>query len=312
MILLVYAVILKLKLFLSPAAPLLQPEDAGLYKALLRLMISLHLPPILFSLITFFLFFGQAVLINRIAGLQKMFPRIQFIPAMSYILVTSLWPEWNQFSSTLIVNTLLIWAFYQMLKTYDATDVVSIIYNTGLILGVAILVYKPVLVFSFLFLFSLFILRPFVLREWVVGVLGVATPFYFLGIYLFLTDQWSGAALNPALHLGLPVMPNAIAETISLFLIVFVFMAGGFYLQGQLNKMLIQSRKNWSLALLYLIFGVTAVFLQTDASFQSWLLCCVPLSFFHAAAYFYPEKKFFPSFLQWLLFSYAMFMNFLA
>jgi hypothetical protein len=273
---------------------------------------SLQLPAIIYSLLTFLLFFGQAVLINRIAGLQKMFPRIHFLPAMSYILVTSLWPEWNQFSSTLLVNTVLIWAFYQMLRIYDEYNVLSNIYNIGLIMGGAVLIYKPVLVFIFLFLLALFILRPFVLREWVVGMMGVATPFYFMAILLFLTDQWSLSALDPALHFGLPVMPTAIDKTIALFLIVFLFMIGGFYIQSYLNKMLIQSRKNWSLALLYLIFGLTAIFLQNDTSYQSWLLCCVPISFFHAAAYFYPEKKFFPSFLQWLLFSYALFMNFLT
>lgn len=309
-ILLLYAIVLKLKLFISPQGPLLQPEDAPLYKSLLRLLMSARVPAFVYSLLVFALFFVQAVLINRIANLQKMFPRVNYLPAMSYILITSLWPEWNQFSSTLLVNTILLWTFYQMLSLYDTDNILSVIYNSGLIIGFSTLVYKPVILFSGLFIFSLFILRPFILREWIVGLLGIATPFYFLAIYLFLTDQWSSSFFDPGLHFAMPQMPVSVADTLSLFWIVFVFMIGGFYMQGKLNKMLIQARKNWSLTLVYLIIGVTAIFLQTGGRFQSWLLCCVPLSLFHGAAYFYPERKFFPAFLQWLLFSYALFMNF--
>lgn len=312
LVLLVYALVLKFNLFLHPMPPLQQMEDNYLYTGLINFLDPLHVPPIAYSIITFLLLYSQASLFNRICNTQKLLPRPNYLPAMSYILITSLMNVWNQFSAPLLVNSLLIWLFYRMMLLYNSGKAVTAIFNIAFGMGLVSLFYKPAVLFILLLWLALFIMRPFVIREWLVALLGVTTPYYFLGIILFLTNQWSWQKIFPAIHFSFPAMPSSILITISIILLLLAFIIGGLYVQNNLNKMLIQVRKNWSLLLLFLIVGALITLVNGGSDYVSWLLCAVPLSIFHAAAYFYPNNKTFPLVLHWNIFAFAIYLNYWA
>jgi hypothetical protein len=46
-------------------------------------------------------------------------------------------------------------------------------------------------------------------------------------------------------------------------------------------------------------------------NYVNWLLCAVPLSVFHAAAYYFPKGKIFPAVLHWIVFLYAIYVIYL-
>lgn len=310
LLLLLYALVLKFGLFLHPAAPVQVAEDHYLYKGLLAFLAPLHLSNMVYSILAFLLLYIQASLFNRICNLQKLLPRPNYLPAMSYILITSLLPEWSLFSAPLLINSLLIWIFYRMMLLYNSSKAASAIYNIALMTGLLTLFYQPALLFVLVMWLSLFIMRPFIIREWLIAVLGVTTPYYFFFIYLYLTGQWSWKRLTPELHFSIPGMPANVFITISISLLVLLFMIGGFYIQNNLNKMLIQVRKNWSLLLLLLIVSTFITLINGGAQPINWVLCMVPLAAFHAAAYFYPSSKTFPLVLHWNLFAFALYMNY--
>lgn len=310
LLLLIYALALKFNLFLHPSGPLRQPEDNFLYNAILNFLEPLQLPALLYAFIAFFLLFSQATLFNRICNTQKMLARPTYLPAMSYILITSLLPEWNCFSAPLIVNSLLIWTYYRMMLLYNSQKAAASIFNIGVLMGLITLLYSPALVFILLIWLALFIMRPFIIREWLIGLLGLTTPYYFLGIFLYLTNKWSWQKVIPTLHFGLPDLPASIFTTISIILLVFAFMVGGYYVQNNLSKMLIQVRKNWSLLLLFLIVSAFITLVNGGSNYVNWLLCTVPLAAFHGAAYFYPPNKIFPLVLHWNVFAYAIYVNY--
>lgn len=310
LILVVYALVLKFNLFLHPTAPLRQPEDNYLYKGLLDFLEPLNLPLIFYSIFSFALLFTQATLLNRICNTQKMLAKSTYLPAMSYILITSLMPDWNRFSAPLLINSLLIWIFYRMMLLYNTQKGATAIFNIGVMMGIVTLFYQPAVLFVVLIWFALFIMRPFIVREWVIGLLGVTTPYYFLGILLYLGNQWSWKKITPTLNISLPAMPSSILITISLGLMVLAFIIGGFYVQNNLNKMLIQVRKNWSLLLLFLIISTFITLVNGNDNYLNWLLCAVPLAAFHAAAYFYPSGNVFPLVLHWNIFAYALYVNY--
>jgi len=310
LILLVYALTLKFNLFLHPTLPLRQEEDNYLYNGLVDFLLPLNFPPILYSFLVFVLLFTQATLLNRICNTQKMLAKSTYLPAMSYILITSLMPDWNQFSAPLIINSLLIWVYYRMMLLYNTPKGASAIFNIGVIMGLITLFYQPALVYILLIWLALYIMRPFIIREWVIGLLGVTTPYYFLAILLYLGNQWSWKKVIPALNISLPAMPSSIFITISIGLMVLAFIIGGFYVQNNLSKMLIQVRKNWSLLLLFLILSTFITLVNGSNNYVNWLLCAVPLAAFHAAAYFYPPGKIFPLVLHWNIFAYAIYLNY--
>lgn len=310
LVLFFYAMALKFGAFLNPQPPLRQAEDNYFYTWLLDFLAPLNIAPVIYTLLAFLLILLQANLINRIINNEKLFPRPSFLPAMSYLLLSSIFPEWNQFSAPLIVNTFLIFIFYRVARLYNTGAGNISIFNIGLLLGIMALFYTPALIFVLLIPLALFIMRPFRIQEWLIGLLGVTTPFYFLAVILFLTDNFAWNRILPDLQFDLPAIPESLVISGSIAVLVIPFIIGGYYIQDNMNKMLIQVRKSWSVLLLFLIISVLLVLANGGDRYVNWISCIIPLSAFHAAAYFYPVNSKMPAILHWIIFLFAIFINY--
>lgn len=297
-------------MLLHPMAPLRQPDDHFLYIWLLDFLAPLHLPPIIYTLIAFFLLYSQAIMFNRICNEQKMMAKPNYLAGMSYMLITTLFIEWNHFSAPLLINSLLIWIFYRVSILYNSNKPGAAIFNVGLIMGIVTLMYQPAIVFSLFLLMSLLIMRPLRVREWLIGLLGLTTPYYFLAIVLYLSNQWEWKKLQPNISFNLPAMPSSGIITVGIILLILPFIIGGFFVQNNLTKMLIQVRKSWSLLLVFLIVSMLIIVANGGNNYVNWLLCAVPLTAFHAAAYFYPSGRVFPLIMHWIIFGWAIYIGY--
>ena len=311
LLLLVYGLILKFNRFLHPAAGLLQqPEDHFLYNWLIGFLKPLHMAPVLYVLLTFLLLFSQALLFNRICNDQKLLPRPNYLPAMAHLLTTSLFVEWNSFSAPLLANSFLIWIYYRMTTLPNIQKPAPAIFSIGVQIGIVTLIYRPAVVFVLLVLLALFIMRPFRLREWAINLLGITMPYYFLALVLYLGNKWDWDKIKPTFTISLPAIPSSIDKTISIILLVVPFMIGGYFVQANLNKMYIHVRKSWSLLLLYLILAMLIIMADGGSNYVSWMLCSIPLTAFHAAAYFYINSSRLPMIIHWILFGFAIYLNY--
>lgn len=311
LVILIYSLMLKFPMFLHPVPPLKLPGDHYLYTQLVRLLEWFHLPAIAFSLLAFLILLGEALLFNRICNAQKMMAKSSYLPAMAFVLITSLFREWNHFSAPLLVTFFLILIFYRMMLLYNVPKAGNVIFNIGLLLGISTLIYHPAIVFMVLIIFALFIMRPFRIQEWVISLLGITTPYYFLALALYFTGHWHWKNLLPDISFALPGMPTSVFTTISIALLVIPFMIGGYFVQNNLNKMLIQVRKGWSLLLLFLIISLSVILINGTNSYVNWILCAVPITAFHSAAYFYPINRNFPLILHWITFAYSIYLNYI-
>ena len=75
--------------------------------------------------------------------------------------------------------------------------------------------------------------------------------------------------------------------------------------------MLIQVRKNWSLLLLFLIISMLLIVFNRETDYVNWSLSIIPLAGFHAAAYFFPTNRTFPAVMHWIIFGFAIYVNYL-
>src|SRR5215213_1195929 len=141
-------------LFLYPKEIVATPGDGKLYEAFLSFFSTPGKSNGLYlSVISFTLLYGQALLINYLVNEQRMTNRQTFLPAMSYLLITSLLPGWNYLSAALVATTIVIWAFIKVFKLYNALVASGAIFNIGLLLGIASFIYFP----SVVFLVSIFL-----------------------------------------------------------------------------------------------------------------------------------------------------------
>lgn len=312
LLLFVYALVLKFPLFLHPYSPLLHSEDNYIYRYVLTGLNSLFghaaLP---FAILSFILLFSQATLLNSICNYHKILPRANYLPGMSYILVTSLLPDWSHFSAPLLVNSIIIWTWYRMIALYNSTSPVSSIFNIGFFIGMATLLYMPAIAFLILLFFSLLIMRPFRIQEWFVGFVGFTSPYYFLILILYFTHQLQWKNLLPDIQISLPAVPNSVWLTAGISMLIIPFIFGGIFVQNNLNKMLIHVRKSWSLLLVFLMAGVLLILINKAGSYENWIVTAMPFAIFHSAAYFYPVKKLPPLLLHWVCFAVAILVNYL-
>jgi hypothetical protein len=311
LILFVYALVLKFSLFLHPFPPVLHTEDNYLYRLVLNILNSLFghsaLP---YSILSFIILFAQATLLNSICNYHKMLPRANYLPGMCYILITSLLPDWGHFSAPLLVNSILIWCWYRMVALYNSHSPISSIFNIGVFLGFATLLYIPAIAFLLLLFFALLIMRPFRIQEWFVGFIGFTSPYYFLILILYFTHQLQWKNLVPHISFTFPAFPVSVWIVAAMSLLVLPFIIGGIFVQNNLNKMLIHVRKSWSLLLAFLVTGIFVIIINKAGSYENWIVTAMPFAVFHSAAYYYPQNKFLAGVLHWLCFSVAIVINY--
>ena len=300
-LLFIYGFLLKFAWFLHPHIPVIHTTDGFVFREiLLKLQAAGANYPVIYPVITYLLLFTQAITFNKLVNDQRMMQRPNYLPAMTYLLITSMFSEWNVLSAPLVINTLLIWVCSRMSTLYSNTKPKSTLFNIGMMIGLSTFFYFPSLAFVLLIVFALIVSRPFYLAEWVISFLGILTPYYFLFSYLFLTDRLEGYRL-PQFSISYPKFHQNYWELGGICLIVLAFLIGGYFVQANFRKQLVQVRKRWSLLLLYLFVAVFIPFINATHTFEYWILAAIPLSAYIAAGFLYPIKRWVPVVIHWLM-----------
>lgn len=309
--LLIYALVIKFPLFLHPAPALQLEGDNYIYHLVLRFFepVSARIP-VFYPLLTFLLLFTQATLLNRLSNHLKLFARPSYLVGMCYILATSLMTVWNVFSAPLLINSLLIWVWYLMNGWYSNHNSKAAIYNTSVLVGILPLIYSPAIAYVLLLMLALLVMRPPRATEWLVGALGFTTPYYFLFVILYLVNKWEWNKILPDVSFHLPKLPTSLWVTGGIVFLVVPFLIGGFLVQNNLSKMLIQVRKSWSLLLLLLMMSLLIILLNPGNSYQHWLMITIPIAAFHAATYYYSNSKWFLQLLHWAVFAFIIILQY--
>jgi hypothetical protein len=193
---------------------------------------------------------------------------------------------------------------------YNQPKAKATVFNIGLGIGIASFVFFPSLTFVIWILLGLMIMRPFQVNEWLLCLLGITTPYYFYGIYLFMSDQWQWDKIIPYLTVHVPSLRQSFWLAGSLLLLMIPFLMGGYLVQDNLRRMLIQVRKNWSIILLYLLIAFFIPFVNATDTFENWIMAAVPFAAFHASAYFYPANKLFPLIIFWISVGFVLFYQY--
>ena len=299
----VMGILIKLPIFTNPAPPPQTGENTAiLYREFVIFLKSLgNNDPAVFSVMTYAFLFTQALQLNSLINKNRMMQRLNFLPATAYLVITSLMPEWNHFSAPLIVNSLVLLIFAGLFKISNQYSIKATVYNIGVAVGISSFLFLPSVILFFWLIFALMVMRSVRFNEWLICLLGVTTPYYFYAAYLFFSDKWSWQQLLQPINIAMPSPGQSLWLAIGSILLIIPFLIGGYFVQENLRKMLIQVRKNWSLMLIYLLFALFIPFLNNNAvGFENWVLIIVPFAAFHACTYLYPPQRWIPAVIFWL------------
>ena len=301
LILFVIGILIKLPMFNSTVIPVATKADAFLYQKIVEVLTSVSTQPFFFAVVTYLLIFSQAIHLNKVINDQRMMQKTTYLPAASYLLVTSLLPEWNFFSAPLLVNTIVLFMFDSLFKIHDKYVVKGSVFNIGLCIGISSFIFFPSILLFLWLIFGLLVMRPVRFNEWLICLIGVTAPYYFFAAYLLIKNEWSWDKLVQPININVPSPEQTFWLAASGLLLMIPFLVGGYYVQENLRRLLIQVRKSWSLMLIYLLFALFIPFLNNNSeSFQNWVLILIPFAAFHACAYLYPPQRIFSVVIFWL------------
>lgn len=295
-------ILIRLPYFISPVIPQSAETDGILYGLLIK---ALHptgvVFPFIYPVIVYLLVFTQAIMFNGLINDQKLFNSPNYLLALCYLVISSIVPEWNVLSPVLIINTVLVWAWPGMVGLYHQSNPKTVLFNIGFGFGLAAFFYFPSVYLLLLLIVALLLFRPFYIAEWLIAILGILTPFYFLLVYLFVWDHWDlTAKVIPYQTLKLPTITFGWQFWVEVGLIILPLLAGLLVSYNSSARMLVQTRKSWNFMIFYLIIALLIPFVNSYAGITHWMLAVIPISLFHASFGFNLKKKTFPELFFWL------------
>ena len=131
------------------------------------------------TIIAFLLVVGSGILLNRILIYHEFYPKTTYLPALLYVLLSSLYVFQLGMHPLVWANLFTILALNQLLGIYRQQSAKARIFNAGLFLAIGVLFFWPMaLVVPVLFM-ALTVIRPFVWREWFLAIAGLGLPLLF-------------------------------------------------------------------------------------------------------------------------------------
>jgi len=287
--------------FLIEPPAIFAGENIGLFSVLLNKFASAIHPQI-----TIFLYHAivliQALRLNYLFSENQMFSRVNYLTAMVYILLTGVFAAWGNITPALLANSMVLWFFAKAVRLSNNPNPKALILNMGLIIGVSVLLYHPCTILILPGIFALLIVRPFVIAEWIVLLMGVIAPFYFLFSYLYLTDQINQLyQFIPRWQFGLPYVQPSVLFFITLAALVIILVTGISYLKRENLRLLIHVRENWTVLQVMLLLMLPLPFISKDSNIDILLLFIVPFSPFIAKGFLAPKKELLPNIMFWCL-----------
>jgi hypothetical protein len=247
--------------------------------------------------------FIQALLLNNLVNHFNLLGKPTFLPALMYITVSGLFTPFLVLSPPLVCNFLVIWMLHKLFAFYKSKDAKSPAYDLGMIVAIGSFIYLPFIYFFLVIWIALVIFKPFDWREWVAGILGYVTIFFFLAVYYYLNNSFEqfSAIWRPLAT----KFPDSIAINYSNYLVlipvIVILVLCFFKIQQNFFRSYVQTRKSFQL--LFIVFLIAGLSFNVKAAFtlNHFLLCAVPGAVFFAYYFLYARRKWFYEVLFGLL-----------
>lgn len=258
---------------------------------LIGLEVGSNLTPSFNVLLTLILTLLQAFLLNRIINHHNFMGKPNFLTALLYMTLVSLFLPFLVLSPTLICNFITIVMIGKLLNMYKQPDVKGLMFDLGMIVAIGSLIYFPFIVMLLLLWIALVIFRPFIWREWATPLIGFATIYFLLGVIYYWVDRLPeykaiftpfGNPLPTTLHVDfhdyLVVIPIGLA--LLLFLAV---------LKDQYFRSVVHIRKSFQLLFFMIMLIIASFYLNKNISINHFLLCAPPIAIY--LGYFFSFAK---------------------
>ena len=235
----------------------------------------------------------QAIILNKIVNHYNLLGKPTFLPALLYVTSSTLLTPFALLSPPLICNFLVLWLISKFLSMYRRDDVRSVLFDLGMIVGLGTVFYFPFISMLPLLWISLIIFRPFHWREWIIGLIGFFTIFFFLAVYYFWNDSF-----DQFYQIWLPLttpFPTRlrfnIYEYLVLIPLLLIFTLSVFQLRQNFFRSFVQIRKSFQLLFFMFLLNMGSFYLNPEFRVYHFLLCAPPSAILLAYYFLHTSNK---------------------
>lgn len=292
-LLLLYLVLLRMFLFAEPVVFRI-PENTNLlseltYKGLLAFIGDRNF---IFHVISALLVFFQALYFNYLINYYKIMSKSSYLPAFSFLLVSSLFSEFTLLTSALIANTFLLFALAKVFAWYKKEKVTAAVFDTAFLISIASLFFFPYILFFLFVIVSLAILRPFSLRNYLIAMVGLLIPYYFIGVYFFWVGelpQFIDSLVISELRFNTKVIERSTRMLVLGIPVIGVITWTALFIQSNLFRMVVQVRNYLIVFVSFFMVGILTLLVQFKGELYHFVWLTIPAGL--AFAFFFTELK---------------------
>ncbi len=276
---LIYALIFSVNTWLYEGTPLASFEQ--LPSTIGNWLIDWFRSPGINRLIFVVVLLLQAFVVNFLVNEFKLAKQYSYVPAIAYILVHFSGADIDLCSPVMLGNCFLLWALYNLFLSYAKRVSLAIVFNIGFATAMAALCYHGFVIYFWWMLIALLLLRAFDPQEFIILLGGFFVPFFLLGTYHFVNDNFSNW-LQTEIWIHYQQMTVHYDSTLSLYILIGLFVAPVLFALLQISTLHFKTtvrEKKYINAVLWMPFiGVLGFFLQSHLYSYHFLTLAIPVA----------------------------------
>jgi hypothetical protein len=228
-----------------------------------------------------------------------------FLPAVIYILLTGLFPQYQLLNPAIIGSMFLMLAIRRIMDAYRIQGTAYNFFDAAVLISIGSLFYANLIWFGLLAIIGIAMLRTGNIKEIAISLIGLATPYIItFGIYYVLGMDLK--YLISVIEYNLIGRPDyyafsrlAIAALIFFALSIII---GTGYLLSVINSKKIKSRKTFNLLLWTFVISLAVYFALSSVSVEMIWITAIPFSYIMAHYFIFLKKKLIPEIIFSLFF----------
>jgi hypothetical protein len=253
-----------------------------------KLMIGYGLVATLFSPFKFLsigftilMVFVGAFLVNALSDNFEIRTKANLLPALMYLIFSAVLPIDHRLNPVIIANLFLLGSSWLIFDTYRSEKANTNIFLGAMFLTGASFFYFPAILHLLTLFISLTLLRPFLWKEWAIGLIGFLIPFIYLFSYYYFDDRL-GEKLQYILIDGWQNWDWRFqfntSNTVFLIVIGLFFVFSLFVHLGLMSTGKVKAQKYLTVIFFSLLFSILIVALTQNWSQSASVILAFPLS----------------------------------
>jgi len=231
---------------------------------------------IILKFLSFIIININALVLNRIFNKNEFLEKNSYVVALLYVVTMSFYNSFYTLDGLLLAHLFIILMFLQFLQIKQNIDARNLVFNGCFFAGIAATFHPPIIFGLPFFISMILIAKPFILREFLIGIIGFGIPLAYGFIFLWLeNDSRSFSFFSQS-----KLVKLHIDFVITLIIIGILLSLSIFSLSARLQKSSLRLKKQiriiWIFILLSIILGSINFFYFLQI--EDFSLLMIPLS----------------------------------